>query len=86
MTTVLGLNNKFLIYQRDNRIVIYWKEISIFACYEKKKKGAFHEFNWVKAFFNCIVYSMSKSLNFLSLSFKVLRLSLKFFRPTKTHF
>ena len=29
----------------------------------KKEKGAFHEFDWVKSFPSCAVYSMSKSLN-----------------------
>ena len=29
----------------------------------KKEKWHFHKFNWVKAFFSCTVFSMSKSLN-----------------------
>ena len=34
-----------------------------------KEKGAFHEFNWVKAFCYFAVFSMLKSVNILSLSF-----------------
>ena len=73
MTTALGLNDKFLTYLSYNRTVVYWKEIEIFACYEKKRKEkekeSFNEFNWLETFSSCTVFSMSKSLNFLSLSF-----------------
>ena len=49
MTTVVGLNDKFLIYLSDNRIE------------EKGEKGAFHSFNLVEIFFSCTVFPMSKT-------------------------
>ena len=62
MTTVLGLNDKILIYPSDNRII---------ASYEKKKKQLFMDLMGQSLFLlHCILlYCMSKNLNFLSLSF-----------------
>ena len=44
LTTVLGLNDKCLIYLTENRIEIYWKEFSNICKPRKKEKEAFHHF------------------------------------------
>ena len=44
---------------------------------QKKRKRTFRQFNLVKAFFYCTVFSISKSLHFLTLSFQVLSFKLK---------
>ena len=60
MTTVLGLNDQFLIYTSDNRNEIYW--ILNFACNEKKKKELFMiltHFSSVSHFYTPFLYPIS---------------------------
>ena len=45
MTTVLGFNDKFLIYSSDNRIDSL--AILNICMLQKKEKGALHDFIWV---------------------------------------
>ena len=63
----MGLNGKFLIYLSDKNCGLLKRNLNI-CMLRKKEKGIFHEFNWVRAYSYCTVFSMSKSLHFLSLT------------------
>ena len=59
MTTVLGLNDKFLTYPSDNRVLL--KKI-LNICMLWKKEKVFHDFNWIKTYSSCTVFFMSRTL------------------------